>query len=275
MSQRLKYISRIKDEFDTVICGMNGVITRGSSIDAEQVTALIKIYQSGKKIMLASNSGQRVGDLFRFLKERGVPMNIFYAMISAGEIAHFYLKNNHSLGQKYFPLRQFQSLMMRGLDYTAVTDIRMADFVLAETDMQGLAVEKVMPLLEEALRCHLPLVCVGNNISVITEDGVCGCAGAVAEQYAMQGGEIIPFGKPDIRIAAYLSESIIGFDKKRCLVIGDCMATDIRLGNAFKAQTLFLTGGVHQIDEPTAHKVDELAAGYGLSVDYYTEALQW
>ena len=54
MSQRLKYVSRIISEFDTVICGLNGVVLRGLNVDSDNLNTLIKIYQSGKKIMLAS-----------------------------------------------------------------------------------------------------------------------------------------------------------------------------------------------------------------------------
>jgi ribonucleotide monophosphatase NagD (HAD superfamily) len=97
----------------------------------------------------------------------------------------------------------------------------------------------------------------------------------LAEQYAMQGGKIIPFGKPDPRIAAYLSESIADFHYNRCLVIGDCMATDMRMGNSVKAQTLLITSGVLQLKNPGDQQINELSQNYGLSIDYYMENLQW
>ena len=104
MSKIIKHISRIRDEFDTVICGVNGVICNGLNFFPESAEALIKLYQSGKKIAVASNSGMRVQDLFLLLKRHGLPMNIFYAMITAGEIAHFYLKNQTSIEQRIFLL---------------------------------------------------------------------------------------------------------------------------------------------------------------------------
>lgn len=92
MNSLIKHISRIRDEFDTVICGVNGVFTDGQKVFPESVDALTKLYQSGKKIALASNSGLRVQNLFWHLKRCGMPMNIFYALITAGEIAHYYFK---------------------------------------------------------------------------------------------------------------------------------------------------------------------------------------
>lgn len=275
MSQRLKYISRIKDEFDTVICGLNGIMTCGLAINHQNLDALIKIYQSGKKIMLAANCGWRVADLFKFLKNSHVPMNIFYTMITAGEIAHFYLKNHPFPGNRYYNLTPEVLHLMRGLDYTQVNNVSDADFMIAATAATGLDIEICRPKLEQGLQSRLKLLCVGNNTTFCTPDGLKNGAGAIAEQYAMMGGSIIPFGKPDVQIAKYLCEGIAGFKKSRCLVIGDTMATDMRLGNSFKTKTLLVTSGCLQLKQPTAEQIDRLSAEYGLNIDYYTEQLQW
>ncbi len=274
MNQKLKYISRIKDDFDTVISGVNGVFMRGDTVVDEAVDALIKLYQSGKKIMLASNSGMRVKDLYYLLKHKNVPMNIFHAMITAGEIAHFYLKNNR-IGETYYNLSGNASSVVSGLTYKPADSVVMADFVLAETDHTGVDMDEMISVLEQALHLRLPLLCVGNNTSLITDAGVVESMGAVAEKYALMGGQVIPFGKPDVRIAAYLAESVAGFMAKRCLVIGDGMATDMRMGNGFGTQTLFLTEGVHQVDVNVEQRLSDLSESYGLKVDYYMEKFIW
>lgn len=275
MTQKIKYLSRIKDEFDFVICGVNGVFMYGNNADAAAVDALIKLYQSGRKIVLASNSGMRVRDLYYSLKQKDIPMNIFYAMITAGEIAHFYLKNNQKLGQKYFNLCGGKSKTAAGLDYSAADSMVMADFIIAETEYCGLDIASVTPLLEQALHLHLPFLCIGNNTSLIVPDGVVESVGAVAEQYAMMGGQVIPFGKPDVQIASYLTEGMPGFLAHRCLIIGDCMATDMRMGNNFGAKTLLIGSGVHQIFENIDRRLSDLSADYGLNVDYFMEKLTW
>lgn len=275
MNQRLKYISRIKDEFDTVICGVNGVLLYGDAISSGNLDALIAMYQNGKKIALASNTGMRVRDLYYFLKRKNVPMNIFYAMITAGEIAHFYLRNNQQLGRSYFNLSGKCSYIMDGLDYKDAESLVFADFILAETDVDGVKQNEIQPLLEQSLHLRLPLICVGNNTALMGKQGLIVGAGAVAEQYAMMGGQVVSFGKPDVRIAKYLLEGTKNIGADKCLVIGDCMSTDMRMGNSLGAKTLFMTDGVHQLGEDTQRKLDNLTDSYGLNVDYYTEALQW
>jgi len=274
MNQKLKYISRIKDDFDIVICGVNGVLMRGNTIYADSIDALVKLYQSGKKVALASNSGMRVKDLYYFLKHKDVPMNIFYAMITAGEIAHFYLRN-HNLGKSYYSLTEKVSRAAEGLNYNAVDSMVMADFIIAETDGTYQSNSDFSPLLEQALHLRLPLLCIGNNTSLMHESGVVAGMGVVAEKYALMGGKVIPFGKPDVRIAAYLTEGIPEFQSQRCLVIGDNMSTDMRMGNNFAAQTLLIAGGVHQLQNNFEQQLNDLSESYGLNIDYYTETLQW
>lgn len=275
MVKPLKHISRIRDEFDTVICSVQGVLSDGVKVYQESVDTLVKMYQSGKKIALASNSGVRAAELFVFLKQHNVPMNIFYAIITAGEIAHFYLKHNPQLGTTYYPLAENVNGAMSELPFQAVDSMVMADFVLVEMTNEGVNAEICRAKLEQALDLGLPLLCVGNNTSVVTECGVRACAGALAEQYAMMGGKIISFGKPDLRIAAYLTEELKDFDSRRCLVIGDNMATDIRMGNNFQSKNLLITDGIYQVTGSMEERVDELSTSYGLNVDYCMERLQW
>lgn len=275
MNKPVKHISRIRDEFDIVICGVNGVITDGRRIFPESVDALVKLYQSGKKIALASNTGMRVQDLFFFLKHGGVPMNIFYAIITAGEIAHFYLKKQKNIGSMYFSVAANEHGVIGRLPFEKVDSVVLTDFVLAETTENGIDTVKEAPVLEQALNLHLPFLCVGNDTGLVTDKGVRSSVGALAEQYAMMGGKIIPFGKPDARIAAYLTEGLGDFDVSRCLFIGDNMATDMRMGSNFGGKNLLLTNGVHQLRGDLAKQVDELSTGYGLSVDYCMEKLQW
>ncbi|MBR1601291.1 MAG: HAD hydrolase-like protein [Alphaproteobacteria bacterium] len=276
MSQKLKYISRVKDEFDSVICGVNGVFMYGNKVDAESLQTLIKFYQSGKKIALASNSSLRVRDLYYLLKRNDVPMNIFYAMITAGELAHFYLKNTHDLGHSYYNLSGFNTTIVNGLNYEKADSIVMADFILAQTDYEGVDETSVMPILEQALHLNLPMLCVGNNTSLVGSKGVVSGMGAIAERYAIMGGkQVIPFGKPDVRIASYLVEGIPAFSKERCLVIGDCMSTDMRMANNFGVKSLLLTNGVHQMGYNVEQQLEELSGSYGLNIDYYAEALRW
>ena len=275
MVKILKHISRIKDDFDCVICGTNGVISDGKNIFPEAADALHRLYLDGKKIVLATNYGIRVRELFDFLHKVHFPVHIFHGLITAGEIAHYQLKNRNDLGQFYFPLVQNDNGLMAGLDYKKADSIVFADFVLAETTANSFDYNASMQILEQALNLKLPMVCVGNNTMMMSPDGVQNSVGSLAEQYALMGGKIITFGKPDIRIARYLTEQLKSISPERCLVIGDNMATDMKMGINFKAQTLLICSGVHQLKKDDTKKLDDLTQNFGFETDYAMETLQW
>ncbi len=273
MVKNIKYISRIKDDFDCVICGTNGVITDGKNIFPEAVEALNYLYLEDKKIVLASNLGLRVRELFDFLRQKRFPVHIFHGMITAGEIAHYSLKNNNDFGNLYYPLVQNNGGVMQGLKYQKTDSIVLADFVLAETTLNSFDFDKNMHILEQALGLKLPMICVGNNTVMLNEKGVVSSIGSLAEQYALMGGKIITFGKPDVRIAKYLTENL-NVLPERCLVIGDNMATDMKMGINFKAQTMLICSGVHQIAKDDAKKLDDISQNFGFEIDYSMEKLQ-
>lgn len=275
MVKKLKHISRIKDDFDCVICGTNGVITDGKNIFPQAVEALNHLYLDGKKIVLATNFSMRVTELFDFLHTAHFPMHIFHAMITAGEIAHYSLKNRADLGMLYYSLLNSSGKLMDGLKYQKTESLVLADFVLAETTTENFDINEKLPILEQALNLKLPMVCVGNNTTMMLNDRVQSSVGSLAEQYALMGGKIITFGKPDVRIAKYLTEQLKDISPERCMVIGDNMATDMKMGAKFKAQTLLVCSGIHQLNIEDEKRLNDLAQNFGLNIDYATENLQW
>lgn len=274
MVKTIKYVSRIKDDFDCVICGVNGVITDGETIFTSAVETLYHLYLEGKKIVLATNSGQRVSELFEILKKQHFPMHIFSAMITAGEIAHYSLKNRTDLGLMYYPLSKRSGAIMQGLKYQKTDSPVLADFILAETTAENLESEENLRLLEQAINLKLPMICVGNNTLMMFGNKVQVSVGSLAEQYALMGGKIITFGKPDIKIIKYLTENL-NVKPERCLVIGDNMATDMKMGANFKAKTLLICSGIHQIKNDIEQKTEELSLNFGIDIDFAMENLQW
>ena len=163
---------------------------------------------------------------------------------------------------------------MQGLKYQKTDSPVLADFILAETTAENLESEENLRLLEQAINLKLPMICVGNNTLMMFGDKVQVSVGSLAEQYALMGGKIITFGKPDIKIIKYLTENL-NVKPERCLVIGDNMATDMKMGANFKAKTLLICSGIHQIKNDIEQKTEELSLNFGIDIDFAMENLQW
>lgn len=279
-------ISKIVENYDTILLGFNGVLTEGSGVRPEAVEALINIRKYGKKIILISNSSARVVSIARFLHENKIPLALFDSIVSAGEILHYKLKSGTdifgALGGVYYQLgSQINDGVFAGLPYQQVENLEHAHFMY----MNAVAhpediMEKYLPFLEHAAALNLPFVCAGNDTSCFINGKIALAPGAFAEQYAILGGRIITLGKPDIRIFKYALDSIGAYNPARTLMIGDNVATDIKGANMLGIDAALITKGVHvnYLGEgyiPDVAKARELASNYDVYPDYVISNLRW
>ena len=277
-------ISRIIDNYDTIVLGMSGVISEGAGILPDAKNALQKFKTAGKKIILLTNSAMRVEDIVKMLQENNIPLNTFANIVSAGEIIHYMFKlrkgNFATIGNTYFNLgNSNDNVIFSGLEYEAVDKLGQADFLfMGSTAHPHDTIDKYMQIMEFAASMNVPLVCVGNDTSGFINGEICIAAGAVAEQYAALGGQIITIGKPESRIFEYALEGI--GEKEKTLLIGDSITTDIRGANLYGIESILISKGVHvnYLGEgyiPDVAKTRELANNFDAYPDYVISNLRW
>lgn len=280
-------ISKIIEKYDTVILGLRGVITDGKIIKPDVINALINIKKRNMHVLLLSNTAQRIETVVRFLFENHVPLAAFDAIITAGEAMHYQLKAKNGefsrIGRKYFRLGEtnYKGVFSGLSDYQEVSSMAQADFVYIENVANDTdTVEKYLPLLEHAASLSMPMVCVGNDTSTYRNGEVILGAGAIAEQYAVLGGRIITFGKPDAKLFAYMLDGIQDIKKDKVLVIGDGLPTDIKGAKMLGVDSVLISKGVHVnfLGEgyiPDVAKTRELAANFDANPDYVISNLRW
>ncbi len=279
-------ILKIIDNYDDFIIGFSGVISDGSSVKSEAVTALINLKKADKHVVLLSNSPQRVASIAKILHENRVPLSLFDAIITAGEILHYHLKSKAgvyaALGSRYYQMgSQEQDGVFSGLDYEQVSDISKADFIyMSSVAALEDTTDTYLAELEHAAGLGIPFVCAGNDTSTYKSGKVCLAAGAVAEQYAVLGGKIITVGKPDVQIMNYALETFGTADKDKILLIGDNMTTDIKGANLAGIHAALVSKGVHvnYLGEgyiPDVAKTRELSNSFDVSPDYVISNFRW
>ena len=277
-------ISKIIDTFDNVICGFNGVISKGDNVNVEALNALSKCIEAQKNVVILSNSYLRVKNLSEIISQ-GDSKLIYKikAMITVGEILHYLLKNPIKLGlkgKKYYNIGSKQSaVLFSGLDYYEVSNMADADFVfMGEVKNQTDMVEMYTNELEYASSLGLDFLCVGNDTATYCNGEVCLGSGAVAEQYALLGGNVITIGKPHKNMVEYANECFNNGGKT--LVIGDSFTTDIKSAKYLDADTLLISKGIHVnfLGEgyiPDVEKTRGMAQEYELYPDYVISGLRW
>ncbi|MBR1604691.1 MAG: TIGR01459 family HAD-type hydrolase [Alphaproteobacteria bacterium] len=279
--------SKIADKYNTVILGLRGVLTDGQSIKKEAVEALINMKKRNMHIFLLSNTYQRVETVIRFLYDNNVPIAVFEGMMTAGEAIHYQLKAQNGefsrIGHKYFKLgkKDYKGIFHQLTNYQETSSLAQADFAYIESIANSDdTIDTYIPLLEHASSLNMPLICVGNDTSTYHDGKIILGTGALAEQYAVLGGKIITYGKPDVKLFAYMLDNLTDIKKDKVLVIGDSLQTDIKGAKLLNVDSLLISKGVHVnfLGEgyiPDVAKTRELAANYDVSPDYVISNLRW
>lgn len=278
-------ISKIIDNYDVVLCGLNGVLYDGENVNQEALEALRKTAQIGKKVILLTNSALRVREIAKILSEGNLSeLSFLTSLVSAGEVLHYRLKNPESIGvygTKYYNLGDASDKdIFIGLNYRKVNEMSQADFVFMggvqkATDI----IEDYMPALEQAIACNLPMICAGNDVSTYCHGQIALGCGAIAEQYAVMGGKIYTLGKPE---SMFLEYGLEGFNRENesRLFVGDSFATDVKSGHALGADTILISKGIHVnfLGEgyiPDVEKARNLATNFDVYPDYVASGLRW
>ena len=275
--------SKVADDYDTFVFGFNGVLYDGISVIPEAINCLKNLYSLQKKIIIVSNTSLRVKEIVEILKQNNVPLQIFSNIITAGEILHYKLKigqgKYEALGNKYFHLgSKKEKGVFAGLDYTEVSSVEEAHFIYmsAVSDINDLS-DAYRPILEQAVSLGQPFVCAGNDTSCFCNGKLCLAPGALAEAYAVLGGQIITIGKPDVKIMQYALEGIGG---ENIVVVGDNVATDIKSATLLGFDSVLISKGRHVnfLGEgyiPDVAKTRDLSNNYDVSPNCVISQMRW
>lgn len=274
-------ISKIIAPYNGIICGFDGVLTKGNGISSEALKALKKMSEAGKEIVILSNTALRVYEIVQMLEDVNFDLSSLRAVITAGEIVHYKLKNTFQYGRKYYNLgSSVTESVFAGLGYQKVDDLGQADFVfIGDIQSSKMDLDDYKPDLQEALSMRLPLVCVGADVSRHMLGEVCLSAGAVAEQYAVMGGDITTIGKPDKDILLYAKEAF-SQNVSKILFIGDSFSSDVRSAAMLQTDCVLISKGIHMhtLGEgyiPDVQKARQLAINYDAYPDYLISGLRW
>jgi HAD superfamily hydrolase (TIGR01459 family) len=202
--------------------------------------------------VLLSNAPRRAGDVVRRIAALGVPPGSYHAVTSSGEQAWQRLHRrddpfHRRLGRRCLHIGSERDLEIRdGLGLEFVEDPEAAEFIL-NTGPAGWddTIEDYQLLLRRALARRLPMVCANPDLVVRHAGKLALCAGALAEWYEAEGGEVHWHGKPYPAVYEACFDLLGGVDRARFLAVGDSLRTDIAGAAAAGIDSLFVVGGIH------------------------------
>jgi len=282
----LKGLSEIADSFDLVLMDLWGCVHDGVKPYPAALDCLHRLKDAGKAVAILSNAPRRAAEVEAKLSEMGIDRALYSGMFTSGEETWKYLKTRpDGLGQRlgrrvYAIMPDRDAGILEDLQLERVDDVGAATFVL----VTGIEDEKTQakdfdPVLKQALRAGLPLLCANPDL-MVHRGGVAEiCAGAIADRYESLGGRTVYHGKPHGKIYDMIFKSL-GVVRGRAIGVGDSYRTDMRGAQDAGAKGVLVAGGIHRSELLYAAKIElkflrELNRSHGTFPEYILTQLAW
>jgi HAD superfamily hydrolase (TIGR01459 family) len=227
-----------------------GVMHNGMRAFPSAVEATRRYREQGGIVILLSNSPRPSEPLQRQLTSLGVSERCYDATVSSGDLTRHELAKH--AGARIFHLGPERDLpIFKDLDVTRV-DVKDAELVVCtglfndETESP----EDYQGLLRELAGRKLTMLCANPDHLVERGHNLVYCAGALAQIYEEDGGEVIYAGKPYRPIYELAEETIARFAGRKVarneiLAIGDGIRTDMAGASDYGLDSVFVASGLH------------------------------
>lgn len=270
-------LSVIAGDYDAFILDLWGVIHDGTQLYPGVHEALVRLRQSGKKVIMLSNAPRRAAKVERVLNALGIERELYDMVLSSGEAGwQWFASGEAELGTRYYYIGPDKDTdVMDGLGYERVYDLQQADFVLnVGFGSDEPIADEHAPQLEEALARKLTMVCLNPDLEVVKISGErFACAGVMAHQYVAMGGDVVWFGKPHRAVYEQCLSALGKMSKKRIVAVGDSLETDIPGALGFGIDCVLITGGI--LKDKSLNEVDHLCAELKLEPTYVAARFSW
>ncbi|MGH6902786.1 MAG: TIGR01459 family HAD-type hydrolase, partial [Geminicoccaceae bacterium] len=271
-------LADIASRYGGFIVDQWGVLHDGARPYPDALDCLARLRETGKRVVLLSNSGKRTAINRARLAEIGIDSSLYDDVVTSGEATWQALAARTDpfyagLGRRCFLWsRDGDRSALDGLPLEVVDRIEDADFLLLGGVEDDARLEDFGAALDAAAGRGLPMVCANPDIVAVLPDGGFGMApGAVAHHYEQLGGRVGYVGKPHRPIYEVCLRALGDLPHAEVLTIGDSIAHDVAGGAAMELDTALIMSGIHSrlFDPdrgPSANRaaMEQLALEYGV-----------
>ncbi len=244
---KIKKLQDIANSYDLLLIDMWGVVYDGVHALTPAIDVLNKLHHQQKSMMFVSNNPRPQSVARRTLNAIGVDATI--PIVTSGDVMRHVIQMQHK-GQNVFHVgAETNQDILTDMPVTETLNLHQADFVLLSPFMEDCDDYTIFDkILEEIAGLELPVYCPNPDVHAPHQGTLRKTAGFFAERLERFGGTVIRIGKPCTPIFEYaLTQYGHPVDKKKILMIGDGMATDIKGGIDFGIDTLFVEDGISRL----------------------------
>lgn len=265
MTRVVSGVEEVASDYDAFIFDQWGVMHHGGEAFAGVPEAMAGLRRKGKRIVVLSNSGRRVGYNARRMEQIGYGPDAYDTLVTSGEATWIRLRDGLMPvpGGGYWVLSQDD-------ETTASWKEGLDGGMFAESfDESGGLIFLALPtgtepeghryLLERMGERRMPMVCGNPDMHAPGERGLHPAPGHIARDYERMGGEVEYVGKPHPYVYELAMGHLDGVEADRMLMVGDNISTDVAGASAAGLDSLLVASGVHAKDLSR----DGLAEGVG------------
>ena len=239
-------------DFDGYIVDQWGVLHDGSHPYPGAIDCLERLHQTGKRVVVLSNSGRREADNVRLMEQMGFPVRLLERVVSAGEDARAAILARSTpfhakLGRRCYAFtRDGEHSILEGIGLTFAATVEAADFLAAiGIDTPRRRLTDYETELRAARARGLPMICANPDIARFHHGELVEATGMLARRYAELGGEVFHHGKPWPAIYASCLTALRDCAPGRVIAVGDSIEHDVLGATRAGLPSAFIAGGIH------------------------------
>jgi HAD superfamily hydrolase (TIGR01459 family) len=223
-------LASLLPDYDVYLVDQFGTLHDGERPYIGAVSALRMLRAAGKRVVLLSNSGRRVGPNAERLHRIGIPPNGYDELMTSGEIGWRMLRDHElavASGARSCLLlaRGGDTSPVDGVGLSLASPAENADLVvIAGSDGDHVPLAQYREWLRPAALGGVPCLCLNPDRTMLTNSGPAFGAGVIAELYQKLGGAVVWIGKPYPEI---YQATLADADRTRVIGIGDSIEHDI------------------------------------------------
>lgn len=286
MTTLINGLADVAGDYDVLLSDIWGVIHNGRESFSVACDALARWRSENGPVVLISNSPRPTAGVVVQLDDLGVPREAWTSIVTSGDATRTLLAAR-SPGPAWRIGPERDDPLYEGLGLTYAPP-HLARFIACSgpDDDDVETPEDYRLRLTEAAARGLEMVCANPDRVVQRGDRLVYCGGALAALYETLGGSTIMAGKPfkpiyELALAAAATALGRPVDRRRILVIGDGIITDIGGAQGQGLDRLFVATGIHAAEAAgsdgrlTANGIDALLAQSGVSAQFAMGDLVW
>ena len=259
-------------EYDGFVLDLWGVIHDGVRPYPGAIACLDRLRAAGRRVVFLSNAPRRAAPVREGLRAMGIADALYDGVVTSGEATYAMLHDRpdpwwRALGTRLYHLGPERDRTVFGdLGLDKVGNPGSASFVLntGPDDHANPTDPAAFDAVLQACRAaKLPMICANPDLEVLRGGVRVVCAGALAQRYAVMGGDVRSIGKPNPAIYGPVLDRL-GLPRARVLAVGDALRTDIAGAAAAGVASAWVLGGLREahLDESMEGiEAEALAAG--------------